>query len=82
MLPAFVDLVIDARKSSPAHAVLTVVIVDRQCRISCLIVFFLYAVARNAPDRVFPVLLVLERYVCKRLLELVYFCNILNALKR
>ena len=82
MLSAFVDLVIDARKSSPAHAVLTVVIVDRQYRISCLIVFFLYAVARNAPDGIFPVLLVLERNVCKRLLELVYFCNILNSLKR
>ena len=82
VLPALVDLVAYARESRPADAVGAIEVMDSQGCITRLVVELLDLVTGDAPDRIFPIILVLERHIIERLLELIYTCNILDTLER
>ena len=70
MSAELVNLTADAGKSGAADAVLTVKIVNGQSAVPCLVIELLNPFAGNAPDRIFPVVLIVMVYMVKLLLEL------------
>lgn len=81
MSSVLVNLAADAGERRSANAVFAVIIVNSQGTVPCLVVNLLDPVARDAPDRVLPTVLIVVADILKILLKLVDLGKVFDSLQ-